>query len=139
LSGLPTRCGLMGGAGYFTLPVTDPFGVSIHPGPLQSSLNNFQADANADGSYTLVMCAADPGVHNWLATGGVQIGTLDARWQLLPSPASDLSISAELVNFQDLPSVLPAQIPRVTPVQRAQELKQRDAAFLRRFQVPRPR
>jgi hypothetical protein len=125
----------MGGAGYFTLPVTDPFGVSIHPGPLQSSLNNFQADANADGSYTLVMCAPDPGVHNWLATGGVQIGTLDARWQLLPSPDSDLSISAALVNFQDLPSVLPAQLPRVTPAQRAQQLKQRDAAFLRRFRT----
>jgi hypothetical protein len=131
----------MGGAGYFTLPVTDPFGVSIHPGPLQSSLNNFQADANADGSYTLVMSAHDPGVHNWLATDGVQIGTLDARWQLLPPaiPASgDLSISAKLVNFQDLASVLPAELRRVSPAQRARELELRNAAFLRRFQVPYP-
>jgi hypothetical protein len=128
----------LGGSRYFVLPVTDPFGVSIHPGPLQSSLNNFQADANADGSYTLVMCAQDPGVHNWLDTGGVHIGTLDARWQLLPSPDSDLSISGQLVNFQDLASVLPPQMPRVSPVQRVHELEQRNAAFLRRFQVPYP-
>jgi hypothetical protein len=84
------------------------------------------------------MCAQDPGVHNWLDTGGVQSGTLDARWQLLPSPDSDLSISGQLVNFQDLASVLPPQLPRVSPAQRAHELKQRNAAFLRRFQVPVP-
>ena len=42
----------------------------------QSSLTSAQAVADADGRTRIVVSAQDPGVPNWLATGGLQMGTL---------------------------------------------------------------
>jgi hypothetical protein len=49
------------------------------------SLNNRQARPNKDGTYTYVIAARDPGVHNSLSTGGLHEGQVLIRWQAFQS------------------------------------------------------
>ena len=49
----------------------------------QSSLNSAQISYDSDGSYTIVVAHRDPGVPNWLDTGGHRVGTIFWRY-LLP-------------------------------------------------------
>ena len=49
----------------------------------QSSLNSAQIAYEPDGSYTIVVSHRDPGVANWLDTGGHRVGTIFWRY-LLP-------------------------------------------------------
>jgi hypothetical protein len=49
----------------------------------RSSLNSAQIDYQPDGSYTIVVAHRDPGVPNWLDTGGHRVGTIFWRY-LLP-------------------------------------------------------
>lgn len=125
-----------GGAGYFVLPVTDPWGVTVDPVNHQSSLNNKQAQPNADGSYTFVISPRDPGVYNWLDTAGLNEGTLLARWQNLPAkraPGGWPAISAQLVRLKDLPTLLPVGTRYVSATEREALLKARREGFQRRL------
>lgn len=124
-----------GGAGYFVFPVTDAWLVSVDPIGHQTSLNNKQAKANPDGSYTFVVSAKDPGVHNWLDTVGQHEGTIMVRWQNLPKVAVDggPQVSATVVKLADLPAALPAGTSYVTPAQRAQSITYRVAGYQRRI------
>jgi len=49
----------------------------------RASLNSRQMELGNDGSYRLVIAARDPGVANWLDTGGHRRGTMFWRF-LLP-------------------------------------------------------
>ncbi|MBM3114318.1 DUF1214 domain-containing protein [Jeongeupia naejangsanensis] len=121
-----------GGAGYFVLPVTDPWTVSVDPDRRQVSLNNVQAVADADGSYTFVVSPRDPGVFNWVETAGLHEGTLMPRWQKLPAstPATGgPAISTKLLKLADLPYYLPAGTRTVTPAERQQQLQARTAGY----------
>ena len=51
-----------------------------------SSLNTEQMVFELDGSYRIVISARDPGVPNWLDTGGHRVGTIFWRYLL---PESD--------------------------------------------------
>jgi hypothetical protein len=51
----------------------------------RSSLNASQIRYEADGSYVIVVAHRDPGVPNWLDTGGHRVGTIFWRY-LLPEP-----------------------------------------------------
>ncbi|MGF6478932.1 DUF1214 domain-containing protein [Paraburkholderia sp. JPY419] len=46
----------------------------------QSSLNGHQAHVDEDGYFRAVIAHRDPGVANWLDTGGVNRGTAIGRW-----------------------------------------------------------
>jgi hypothetical protein len=52
----------------------------------RSSLNSAQIAYEPDGSYTIVVSHRDPGVANWLDTGGHRVGTIFWRYLL---PESD--------------------------------------------------
>jgi hypothetical protein len=54
----------------------------------QCSLNAAQLATDADGRYRIVISATDPGVPNWLDTGGRRRGTIFWRF-LLPEGAPD--------------------------------------------------
>lgn len=56
-----------------------------------SSLNSDQITYEPDGSYTIVIAHRDPGVPNWLDTGGHRVGTIFWRYLL---PESDPAIAA---------------------------------------------
>jgi hypothetical protein len=128
-----------GGAGYFVVPLTDPWMVTVDPGGHQLSLNEAQAQANADGTYTFVIATQDPGVYNWLDTAGLHEGTMMARWQDLPgtTPASGgPAITTQLVALSQLSTVLPANTRMVTPAERQQQLAARAAGYALRFATP---
>jgi hypothetical protein len=46
----------------------------------RTHINSGQASAGGDGSVRLVVCAADPGVANWIDTAGHDRGTMCVRW-----------------------------------------------------------
>lgn len=126
-----------GGAGYFVVPVTDPWMVSGDPIRRQTSLNNKQAVAESDGSYTFVVAAQDPGVHNWLDTEGRSEGTIMVRWQDLPAQPVDggPQVSARVVRLTDLAAALPADTRWTDATERAGLLARREAGYLRRTQL----
>lgn len=52
-----------------------------------TTINQHQADRDADGIYRVVVSAGDPGVHNWLDTTGLQRGVLILRIAGAADPA----------------------------------------------------
>lgn len=125
-----------GGAGYFVVPVTDDWTVTDDYWNVQTSLNNAQAVADdADGTtYTLVLSPTDPGVANWVSTGGLNQGTISIRFQDLdPDPAILPEVDARSVRLEDLPAELPSGTRWVTADERAAQLAARKAAYDLRF------
>jgi hypothetical protein len=98
------------------------------------SLNRAQSIPNPDDTYTYVISARDPGIHNWLDTAGLRRVYLCRRWQGLAEGAAALTrASGRLVKFEELASVLPETIRRVTPAERAAQLADRRASYETRF------
>ena len=83
----------------------------------QTSLNNAssQAKPNADGTYTVVISKNDPGVANWVSTGGLNQGTVSIRFQDLGDEAP--MVSSRVVKIEDLrdPDVLPTDTVFIEP------------------------
>ena len=108
------------GAQYVGFDLTDPWLVSRDHIGRTGSLNNHQIQANADGTYTYVVAPADPGVANWVDTGGLHEGKLLIRWQVLPASAkADGAVrEVKLVKIAELSSALPKGFKAVSAVQR---------------------
>lgn len=95
----------------------------------QSSLNDAQAKADADGVLRIVVSAKDPGVPNWLDTAGHPQGLIQGRWfgyDSTPIP------SLRKVALADVRKHLPPETPTVTPEQRQQIIRERRRAFQER-------
>ncbi len=96
----------------------------------QSSLNDHQAVVDADGVFRAVIAHRDPGVANWLDTGGASEGCITYRWnQFESAPVPDL----RLLPFDEVDHHLPDGTTRVTPEERAEVLRRRRRGALRRF------
>jgi hypothetical protein len=122
------------GAGYISTPVTDPWMVGVDPRGHQTSFNSSQAHRNADGIYTFVISATDPGILNWLDTVGRTEGTVMARWQRLPNPLTATpAIQTQVVELSSLSRYLPRGMPRVSPGERRRQLAQRASDYDQRF------
>jgi len=108
------------GARYVGFDLTDPWLVSRDHISSTGSLNNHQLQPNSDGTYTYVVAPEDPGVANWVDTGGLHEGKLLIRWQVLPASAkADGAVRAvKLVKVSELRAALPAGFKTVRPVQR---------------------
>ncbi|MFF1359988.1 hypothetical protein [Streptomyces sp. NPDC058297] len=95
----------------------------------QSSLNCHQARLDDDGVFRAVIAHRDPGVPNWLDTGGHPHGTLNGRLLLadaFPEPV------LRVVAFDSVRDHLPASTVQVTPAERSEQLRRRrTAAHLR--------
>ena len=64
-----------------------------------TSLNNHSAERSPDGSWRLVIAGLDPGVPNWIDTGGRRQGYMIVRWVLAddpPHPACEVVPLAQL-------------------------------------------
>jgi hypothetical protein len=116
-----------GGAKYFTVPLGNKWGTTLEILDRTGSLNKAQSAPNPDGTYTYVISAQDPGVHNWIDTGGLPEGLLTLRMAEFPEGGAreDLSAQGRVVKLSDLPD-LPT-------VDRAAQLAERRAAYLRRL------
>jgi hypothetical protein len=123
------------GARYVGFDLTDPWLVSREHVGATGSLNNNQLRANADGTYTYVVAPQDPGVANWVDTGGLHEGRLLIRWQVLPASAkADGAVrKVELVKVADLKSALPAGFETVSPLQRQASSAARAKDYAHRY------
>ena len=121
-------------ARYFTVPVTNLWTITDDYRNAQTSLNNAQAVANPDGTYTFVISPTDPGVRNWVSTGGLNQGTISIRFQDL-DPGSTLAptVTSQVVSLPELGTVLPPSTSYVNRWQRHHQLAVRKAGFDERF------
>lgn len=95
----------------------------------QSSINRAQAHLDSDGCFRGVIAHTDPGVPNWLDAAGCSEGTITARFLdavRAPQP------SFTRLPLGELDAQLPADTPRVTPLERTRALTARRHAILRR-------
>jgi hypothetical protein len=98
----------------------------------QSSLNQAQAQLDADGTFRGVIAHEDPGVPNWLDTAGHEKGTLIARFVMAEAAPVIRTRSVKLAALQ---GELPPETPRVTFAEREASLARRQRAVWRRFRV----
>lgn len=123
-----------GNARYFTVPVTNLWTITDNYWDEQTSLNNAQAVADPDGRFTFVISPTDPGVYNWVSTGGFNKGTVSIRFQDLDATSLVTpTVSARRVPLAELDAVLPPTTQYVTAAARQQQLATRKAGFDIRF------
>ena len=116
-----------GSARYFNVPITDDWTITGNYWDEQTSLNKAQAVANQDGTYTLVISPTDPGVANWISTGGLNQGTISIRFQDFDATNPKTpTVSAELVGLSQIN-------PDFTPDERAYQIAQRQLGYYRRY------
>ena len=107
---------------YWNIQLSDLMWNSVDWMNRQSSLNGGQARLDGDGKFRAVIAVDDPGVPNWLDTGGHHEGAIMLRWTEASSgPAPTL----RLVNLADLRSHLPPDTPFVSPEEREGQLRAR--------------
>jgi hypothetical protein len=123
-----------GGAEYFTVPLSNIWGTTLDIVDRTGSLNKAQSVANEDGTYTYVISATDPGVHNWIDTDGLGEGILTLRMAEFgdAGPKQDLGATGRVVKLDRLDVEAPG-LHRVTPEERATQLTQRRQGYLRRL------
>jgi hypothetical protein len=99
----------------------------------QTSIGHSQAFIDADGRFRAVIAHSDPGVPNWLDTGGSRRGFLFYRWlrpdDQLPAP------QGKVVKLSEVRGLLPAQHPHIDRAARRTQLAARRAWFAKRFQT----
>jgi hypothetical protein len=123
-------------AAYLAFQVADVWGVAAEYIQHTSGLNLAQSRPNADGTYTYVVSARDPGVSNWIDTVGMHVGMFTLRWQQLadPAPATEKTVRmSKVVKLSDLKKILPAETVWVSPEERRKQQQEHANSFALRF------
>jgi hypothetical protein len=117
---------------YWGFLVTDDQFGTIDWMNRQSSINGFQAKLDKDGKFRGVISVRDPGVSNWLDTGGYNYGIMQGRWNQADSCPMP---TVTKVKLADLRKHLPPETPTVSPEVRDATLRERrmGAHFRRRW------
>lgn len=123
------------GAAYNSLQLAMWWYRSIDAHLLQSGLSARQALAEADGWVTAVVSAQDPGMANWVQTGGYRDLLPIIRWQGLPSDATAGAPRHEMqiVRLAELDRHLDGAVVRIDGGQRERQLQARRVAWGRRI------
>jgi len=121
-----------GGGKYTGFQITDPWMLmprDSRDGNL--SLNNSQVAPNPDGSVTYALSPSDPGLANWVDTGGLQQGFLLLRWAGMPAQvdAQALVRQVEVMKLSDIPTRVPAVVPRLDAKARGAQVAQRTTGY----------
>lgn len=114
-----------GGADYTGFQITDPWTLRPETVLRTTSLNKTQALTNPDGSYTYVVALQDPGVANWMDTGGLREGWLQLRWQNVPAGGAPAVREIQLVALDDLEPRLGRDVPRADLAYRRRQVRER--------------
>lgn len=72
---------------YWGLTIASPWMESYDYRYATVNLNNRSAERSPDGAWRVVISAEDPGVPNWLDTGGRSQGYMIVRWVLATAPS----------------------------------------------------
>lgn len=131
---LIVRCNAAGAA-FRNVTLTDAFHMSVEYWNRTSSFNMTQMAPDEDGDFTFVVAHRDPGVHNWLDTGGLVRTIFGMRWQAFDRSGepNEPWLTVEHVKFDDLERSLPGGVARIDAAGRAKQLADRQAGFVCRF------
>jgi len=123
-----------GSAGFFNVPVYNDWTITDDYWNQQTSLNIDQAVPNPDGTYTLVVSPTDPGVANWVSTGGLNQGTISMRFQNVEEPEQNPpTVLTQVVSIDQLNTVLPGTTVYVNPAERATQIELRQFGYNKRY------
>ena len=107
---------------YWNVQVIDGLWNQVELVYRNSSLNGHQAAIDSDGRFRAVLSLQDPGIQNWLDTGGNSFGMLIGRWYRCSSyPVPKLT----KVKLGNLRRHLPDSTPAFSAAQRAEQLRRR--------------
>lgn len=108
---------------YWNVQLNDSLWNQIEFAYRQSSLNGHQARLDSDGKFRAVIALEDPGVPNWLDTGGFTRGMLVGRWyQAETHPIPTL----RKVPLSEVRSHLPEDTPQVSDEERDKAIRKRN-------------
>jgi len=110
---------------YWSFMLTNEQFVTIDWMQHQSSLNAFQAHIDRDGYVRVVISANDPGVPNWLDTGGYLRGGIQVRWNNCSSAPNPVATKIKLA---ELRRHVPGDTPTVSAAERDKSLRERRLA-----------
>ena len=110
-----------------TFEPIDPYGAV-------TSRNHLQSEVSADGRLRYVVSGHDPGVANWLDTGGRRNGLCTLRW-FWPHSDDRPEVATRVVDVARIADHLPPDTPTVTEQERAEELAARQAHLRWRFRT----
>ncbi|HMV71307.1 MAG TPA: hypothetical protein PKC08_03945, partial [Pseudomonadales bacterium] len=103
----------------------------LDPAQRIQSWNDRQAFVGSDGVFRAVLAHRDPGVPNWLDTGGFDEGVMLCRFQFpectAPQPRT------RVVPLASLAQLLPPDTPRVDPDERRRDIARRRHGLAMRF------
>ena len=97
-----------------------------------SSINQRQAHIGSDGRVRMVLAHEDPGVPNWLDTGGRTEGLMTYRWFW---PNADPSPTTTVIPLAEVASHFPADTPRVDLEARRADVRARKEHLAWRFRT----
>lgn len=123
------------GGKYRAASIDTPWLVTVEHVHRNGSLNNGQVETNADGSCTYVVAPRDPGIANWLDTGGLNRGGFAVRWENLAKPVEDPNAAIRemrVVKIADLDAALPPGTRRVSRDERRTIAEARAASWRNR-------
>lgn len=110
----------------FSWALTDRMFVTLDWTNAHCSLNRAQAQIDTDGVLRVLVAAKDPGSPNWLETCGYRSGVLQCRSS---GSATAPQIHARVVPLASAFDHLPAGTRRISPEQRQEQLRQRQAGM----------
>src|SRR5690606_42109546 len=111
--------------GYCDVQLSDRLGDSVDGMIPQGSLNAAEARLDGDGKFRAVIASEDPGVANWLYTGGLLEGTLMLRWNEASSGPVPTLRSVPLARLRE---ELPADTRYLSAEERRDSLRERRRA-----------
>jgi hypothetical protein len=115
---------------YWSVSLGNYWWESIDYAHRQSSLNGHQAVLDPDRVFRAVVAHEDPGVANWLDTGGNHHGAMIFRW--LRADGAPVP-STRVVPLGELDRELPPATARIDAADRQRVLEDRRAGVQRRF------
>jgi hypothetical protein len=123
-------------APYHAVLIGNHWWIALDAARRSGALNTSQSRANRDGTITYVISARDPGVHNWLDTGGLHEGIIQVRWQGTPPNVTSLAngiVDARVLKLANLKQHLREETVWVTRDERKAQLDGRYASWQRRL------
>ena len=118
---------------YHGFHLSNLWGESLDYANHISSLNAFQAEADADGAVRYVVAHRDPGVPNWLDTTGLPEGFMSSRWTYSQKPDQLPTIKVTKVSFHEIRAHLPADTRTVSAEERREQIRIRQEHVQRRY------
>ncbi|MFP6639267.1 MAG: hypothetical protein VCC04_03410, partial [Myxococcota bacterium] len=122
---------------YIGFQISNLWGESIEYGNNLGSLNGAQSEMDADGTIRWVISHCDPGVPNWIDTTGHPEGFVAPRWAYSETPPREdwPTITAHKVAFEDIRNHLPEATRHVSPEERRNQIRIRQAHVLKRYRA----